>query len=68
MNLIFKEIVDEIALANANIVEVIHDRLSSKVNAGSVTVTLSLETQGIEQSEKLIEKLRAKNIKFELLT
>ena len=65
---IFKEIVDEIALANANIVEVVHDRLSSKVNAGSVTVTLSLETQGKEQSEKLIEKLREKNIKFELLT
>ena len=65
---IFKEIVDEIALANANIVEVVHDRLSSKVNAGSVTVTLSLETQGKEQSEKLIEKLRKKNIKFELLT
>ena len=65
---IFKEIVDEIALANANIVEVVHDRLSSKVNAGSVTVTLSLETQGKEQSEKLIERLRAKNIKFELLT
>ncbi len=65
---IFKEIVDEIALANANIVEVVHDRLSSKVNAGSVTVTLSLETQGKEQSEKLIGKLREKNIKFELLT
>ena len=65
---IFKEIVDEIALTNANIVEVVHDRLSSKVNAGSVTVTLSLETQGKEQSEKLIERLRAKNIKFELLT
>ena len=65
---IFKEIVDEIALANANIVEVVHDRLSSKVNAGSVTVTLSLETQGKEQSEKLIGKLREKKIKFELLT
>ena len=65
---IFKEIVDEIALTNANIVEVVHDRLSSKVNAGSVTVTLSLETQGKEQSEKLLERLRAKNIKFELLT
>ena len=65
---IFKEIVDEIALTNANIVEVVHDRLSSKVNAGSVTVTLSLETQGKEQSEKLIEKLREKKIKFELLT
>ena len=65
---IFKEIVDEIALLNANIVEVVHDRLSSKVNAGSVTVTLSLETQGKEQSEKLIEKLRLMGIQFELLT
>ena len=65
---IFKEIVDEIALLNANIVEVVHDRLSSKVNAGSVTVTLSLETQGKEQTEKLIEKLRLMDIQFELLT
>ena len=65
---IFKEIVDEIALTNANIVEVVHDRLSSKVNAGSVMVTLSLETQGKEQADELIEKLRKKNIKFTLLT
>ena len=65
---IFKEIVDEIALANANIVEVVHDRLSSKVSAGSVTVTLSLETQGKEQADLLINALRAKNIQFTLLT
>jgi len=65
---IFKEIVDEIALANANIVEVIHDRLSSNVNAGSVVVKLSLETQGKEQADLLIEKLRNKNIQFTLLT
>ena len=65
---IFKEIVDEIALTNANIVEVVHDRLSSKVNAGSVMVTLSLETQGKEQADELIGKLREKNIKFTLLT
>jgi len=65
---IFKEIVDEIALANANIVEVIHDRLSSKANAGSVTVTLSLETQGKEQADLLIKVLREKNIQFTLLT
>ena len=65
---IFKEIVDEIASANVNIVEVIHDRLSSNVNAGSVTVTLSLETQGKEQADLLIEKLRKKNIQFTLLT
>jgi len=65
---IFKEIVDEISLVNANIVEVVHDRLSSKVNAGSVMVTLSLETQGKEQADELIGKLKEKNIKFTLLT
>ena len=65
---IFKEIVDEIALANANIVEVIHDRLSSKVNVGSVTVTLSLETQGKDQADLLIKTLRERNIQFTLLT
>ncbi len=64
----FKEIVDEITLANANIVEVVHDRLSSNINAGSAGVTLSLETQGKEQANLLIERLRKKNIQFTLLT
>lgn len=64
----FKDIVDEIAAANANIVEVVHDRLSSHINAGSAAVTLSLETQGREESEKLIESLRKKNVQFQLLT
>jgi len=64
----FKEIVDEITLANANIVEVVHDRLSSNINAGSAGVTLSLETQGKEQTNLLIEALKKKNIQFTLLT
>lgn len=64
----FKEIVDEITLANANIVEVVHDRLSSNINAGSAGVTLSLETQGKKQADLLIETLRKKNILFTLLT
>jgi len=64
----FKEIVDEITMANANIVEVVHDRLSSEINAGSAGVTLSLETQGREQADLLIESLRKKNIQFTLLT
>jgi len=64
----FKEIVDEITLANANIVEVVHDRLSSNIDAGSAGVTLSLETQGKEQADLLIQALRKKNIKFTLLT
>lgn len=64
----FKEIVDEITLANANIVEVVHDRLSSEIDAGSAGVTLSLETQGKEQAETLIRSLKEKNIQFTLLT
>ncbi len=64
----FKEIVDEITLANANIVEVVHDRLSSNINAGSAGVTLSLETQGKKQADLLIKTLREKNILFTLLT
>jgi len=64
----FKEIVDEITLANANIVEVVHDRLSSNIDAGSAGVTLSLETQGKKQADLLIEALKKKNIQFTLLT
>ncbi len=64
----FKDIIDEISLANANIIEVVHDRLSSDINAGSAGVTLSLETQGKEQSQMLIDSLKKKNIQFTLLT
>ena len=63
-----EEIVDEITLANANIVEVVHDRLSSNINAGSAGVTLNVETQGREQADLLIEGLRQKNVEFRLLT
>ena len=55
-------------MANVNIVEVVHDRLSSNIDAGSAGVTLSLETQGKEQADLLIEALKKKNIKFTLLT
>ena len=64
----FKDIIDEISLANANIIEVVHDRLSSDINAGSAGVTLSLETQGREQAQLLIDSLKKKNIQFTLLT
>ncbi len=63
----FKEIVEEIALANVNIVEVVHDRLGSELNAGSTKVTMSLETQGREQAEHLINALKKRNIEFTLL-
>lgn len=65
---VFKEIMDEIAAANANLVEMVHDRLSSSINAGSVSVTVSLETQGRSSTEALIRALREKDIQFHILT
>jgi threonine dehydratase len=63
-----KEVVDEIASLSVNIVEVVHDRLSSEIDAGTAGVTLSLETEGREHAQKLIAHLKAKNIQFKLLT
>ena len=63
-----KEIVDEISSLSVNIVEVIHDRLSSVVNAGTVGVTLSLETENQEHADRLVAHLTKKNIQFKLLT
>ena len=65
---VFKEIMDEIAAANANLVEMSHDRLSSNINAGSVSVTVSLETEGKASTEALIKALREKDIQFHILT
>ena len=63
-----KDLVDEITNENANIVEVVHDRLSLDINAGSAGVTLSLETEGQESADKLIERLKEKGIQFKLMT
>ncbi|MYB30107.1 MAG: threonine ammonia-lyase [Cenarchaeum sp. SB0663_bin_5] len=65
---IFKEIMDEIAAANANLVEMVHDRLSSAIEVGTVSVTVSLETEGRASTEALIRALRTKNIQFHILT
>ena len=63
-----KEVVDELASLSANIVEVIHDRLSSNVRAGTTGVTLSLETEDQKHMDKLIQHLKEKNIDFKVLT
>ena len=63
-----KEVVDELASLSANIVEVVHDRLSSNVPAGTTGVTLSLETENQEHADQLIEHLKNKQIDFKVLT
>jgi threonine dehydratase len=63
-----KEVVDELASLSANIVEVVHDRLSSNVRAGTTGVTLSLETEDQKHMDKLIQHLKDKDIDFKVLT
>ena len=63
-----KEVVDELAELSANIVEVVHDRLSSNVRAGTTGVTLSLETEDQKHTDTLIQHLKDKNIEFKVLT
>ena len=63
-----KELVDEISSINVNIVEILHDRLSTDVSAGSAGVTISLETEDQNQSNELINHLQEKNIKFKVMS
>jgi len=63
-----KEVVDELASLSTYIVEVVHDRLSSNVRAGTTGVTLSLETEDQKHMDKLIQHLKEKNIDFKVLT
>ena len=63
-----KEVVDVITSARANIVEVVHDRFSRDIDAGSAGVTLSLETDGRENAEALIARLRERGIRFRVMT
>ena len=64
----FKSIVDAITVTNINIVEVVHDRLSSGIGVGSAGVTLSLETQGPENTKKLLEILSSLEMDFSVLS
>ncbi len=62
-----KEVVDELASLSANIVEVLHDRLSSNVHAGTTGVTLSLETENQKHTDQITQHLKEKNIDFKIL-
>jgi threonine dehydratase len=62
-----KRIVDEIALANINIVEVVHDRLSSNISAGTAGVYLSLELENKVQSKVLVTLLDRHQTKYKLI-
>ena len=63
-----KEVVDVISSLSVNIVEVVHDRLSSNIPAGTAGVTLSLETENPKHAGRLIEQLKQRNIQFRIVT
>jgi threonine dehydratase len=61
-----KTVVDGITEQNINIVEVVHDRLSSNVSAGTAGVYLSLEMENENNAERLTEFLKKKRIEFKV--
>jgi threonine dehydratase len=63
-----KEVVEQISSLSVNIVDVIHDRLSSSIPAGTAGVTLSLETQDLEHAKELLKFLKKRNIRFKVVT
>ncbi len=63
-----KRVVDTIAANRVNIVEVLHDRLSQDVSVGRAKVTLSLETEDVEHTQRLMEALKENDIEFKVLS
>ncbi|MDE1861838.1 MAG: threonine ammonia-lyase [Thaumarchaeota archaeon] len=63
-----KEVIDVISSLSVNIVEVVHDRLSSNIPAGTAGVTLSLETENPKHAQRLIANLKQRNILFKIVT
>ena len=63
-----KTVVDGIAELNVNIVEVVHDRLSSNISAGTAGVYLSLEMENEKHAERLIEFLKSKWLDFRIVS
>jgi threonine dehydratase len=63
-----KTVVDGIAELSVNIVEVVHDRLSSNISAGTAGVYLSLEMEDEKHAERLIEFLRSKSLDFRIVS
>jgi threonine dehydratase len=63
-----KTVVDGIAELSVNIVEVVHDRLSSNISAGTAGVYLSLEMEDEKHAERLIEFLKSKSLDFRIVS
>src|ERR671917_1671440 len=63
-----KTVVEGIADLSVNIVEVVHDRLSSNIAAGTAGVYLSLEMENEKHAQLLIEFLKRKKLEFKVVS
>jgi len=63
-----KNVVDSIVTNRVNIVEVLHDRLSQDVAVGKAKVTLSLETEDDEHTQRLMKFLKKNDVDFEVVS
>jgi threonine dehydratase len=63
-----KTVIDSIAEMSINIVEVIHDRLSSNISAGTAGVFLSLEMENETHANRLINFLKVKQTNFRIVS
>ncbi|HEX5185905.1 MAG TPA: threonine ammonia-lyase [Nitrososphaeraceae archaeon] len=62
-----KTVVDGISALHVNIVEVIHDRLSANIAAGTAGVYLSLELENQKHCDLLINFMKKKGIDFKIV-
>jgi threonine dehydratase len=62
-----KTVVDGISALNVNIVEVIHDRLSSNISAGTAGVYLSLELENEKHCDLLINFMKKNGSDFKII-
>ncbi|TLX94544.1 MAG: threonine ammonia-lyase [Thaumarchaeota archaeon] len=62
-----REIIDAVADAKANVVDVAHQRMGSNVPLGRATVVLSLETQNRSHTKRLMAGLAGAGLRYRVL-
>lgn len=59
------QLLGEIGAAGANVLEVVHERISPSLHLDEVEVRLQLETRGAPHAEQLLERLRERGYRVE---
>lgn len=62
-----RDVLDVVARARGNVVDVEHDRVGKEIPVGRAEVTLTLETQNLEHTKSLISELGRARLKYRLV-